>query len=544
MRMKHLKLTLLSLLMPLAFLSSNAVAIQDTLSTIEDGWSSPEAGGGLLGFSDVFRGGAQVRYPHNTVQLISIEPPRMNIGCGGIDVSLGSYSVLSSDEFVNFLENIARTMPAYAVRLGIAMLCPSCERIMADLQDITQQMHQMSLNSCQWSERGYQAARRTTENVRTQMRDQVANDNDAAYADRSAALVGAEDKSTYELLKDIESKPDQERMRALIEDVGLGFDTMMAVRHAENPDQLEFIPALLGGKVQDVDTDENKKESRIKNVQTLPGIISPRALVHLYMYGAHSVRGDQVYFYRCQDEDFNKNPKDTICMTPLITHIRQSQWYINGSAGDKVEFAPQGPEYEFLRKHHEHLYRIGYFGVVYGTLYQAIRNIYEGKPLQTAIAVELPPNEYQAAGNGRMSFKSALSDKDIIDFVRTAPMDLMNLLTYAKYDFKHAVTLAERAAHRIALHYAKQDITANLLESGFSKLYIPAEVLESMNKKIGEVNQAITTIERTFDSVDSVAAQWSTDLNAVLESLYLEAMDKKIIDSMAYSQGMGAATFQ
>jgi len=46
----------------------------------------------------VLGGTIALRTPIRAVNLVSFDPPRFNAGCGGIDLSLGSFSFISSEQ--------------------------------------------------------------------------------------------------------------------------------------------------------------------------------------------------------------------------------------------------------------------------------------------------------------------------------------------------------------------------------------------------------------------------------------------------------------
>lgn len=82
------------------------------------------------------------------VQILSILPPSINAGCGGIDLFGGSFSFISMDRFVQLLRTIAANAAGYAFKMAIQAMCPSCADVMAKLQSIIQKLNGLTVNSC------------------------------------------------------------------------------------------------------------------------------------------------------------------------------------------------------------------------------------------------------------------------------------------------------------------------------------------------------------------------------------------------------------
>lgn len=83
------------------------------------------------------------------VQLLSVLPPSVAMGCNGIDLFGGSFSFISADQFIQLLRTIAANASGYAFKMALQAMCPSCDAAMSNLQGIIQKMNRMSVNSCQ-----------------------------------------------------------------------------------------------------------------------------------------------------------------------------------------------------------------------------------------------------------------------------------------------------------------------------------------------------------------------------------------------------------
>lgn len=83
------------------------------------------------------------------VQLVSMTAPSISVGCGGIDAFMGSFSFISKQQVVQALRSIASAAVGYAFKLALASMCPSCEKMMATMQDTMNALTSNNINSCE-----------------------------------------------------------------------------------------------------------------------------------------------------------------------------------------------------------------------------------------------------------------------------------------------------------------------------------------------------------------------------------------------------------
>lgn len=101
-----------------------------------------QSGGFLSG------GSLHVRAPVRNQQLVSMQLPNINVGCGGIDIQTGGLSYINSREFVNTLKSIGTGAASYAFMLGLQTVTPSIEGLLSKLKTAAQWANQLSINSC------------------------------------------------------------------------------------------------------------------------------------------------------------------------------------------------------------------------------------------------------------------------------------------------------------------------------------------------------------------------------------------------------------
>lgn len=96
----------------------------------------------------LYGGGYTLKVPNVKLTPFSIQAPKINAGCGGIDLTFGSLSFLSKDQFVKFVEGIMSASPGVAFDLALKTLCPSCAETLKSLENMANQINSMSLDSC------------------------------------------------------------------------------------------------------------------------------------------------------------------------------------------------------------------------------------------------------------------------------------------------------------------------------------------------------------------------------------------------------------
>lgn len=69
-----------------------------------------------------------------TDNLFSIQPPRIKVGCGGIDIFLGSFSFLNPEYLIEKAKRIIQAAPYFAFDLALSVLCHECAAAMKWIQ--------------------------------------------------------------------------------------------------------------------------------------------------------------------------------------------------------------------------------------------------------------------------------------------------------------------------------------------------------------------------------------------------------------------------
>jgi len=82
-------------------------------------------------------------------RLLSFVPPHIKSGCGGIDMYMGSFSFVNSEQLTQLLRAVSQNAMGYAFQLAIEGMCPTCAQVMTKLQKDIAHINQIMKNSCE-----------------------------------------------------------------------------------------------------------------------------------------------------------------------------------------------------------------------------------------------------------------------------------------------------------------------------------------------------------------------------------------------------------
>lgn len=94
-------------------------------------------------------GGISIRNNVHDQKLFHFDPPRIDAGCGGIDIHMGGFSFIKEEEFVASLKNIGSNALGYAFMLGLQTVAPSIANTMGILQSFANDVNAIGINSCE-----------------------------------------------------------------------------------------------------------------------------------------------------------------------------------------------------------------------------------------------------------------------------------------------------------------------------------------------------------------------------------------------------------
>ncbi len=103
---------------------------------------SSQTRGGFVG------GSASFRAPVRSVNLFTFDPPRLDLGCGGVDFFGGSFSFINADQLVALFRQIASNAIGVAFKRAINAISPDLGTLMENFQNKLQALNQAMKNTC------------------------------------------------------------------------------------------------------------------------------------------------------------------------------------------------------------------------------------------------------------------------------------------------------------------------------------------------------------------------------------------------------------
>lgn len=97
-----------------------------------------------------FLGGSGfVRTQVSDVNPVHVALPKVNVGCGGIDYTMGAINVVSKDEMKKALVNIAKSAGTHAFLLALETTSPLTSGVISKVQHWSNQLNAININSCE-----------------------------------------------------------------------------------------------------------------------------------------------------------------------------------------------------------------------------------------------------------------------------------------------------------------------------------------------------------------------------------------------------------
>ena len=84
----------------------------------------------------------------STDYLVSIQAPKLKLGCGGIDIFGGGFSYLNTDYLVQKLQNMIQAAPAIAFDIALQTLAEQIATSMKDFENIIDRLNQLNFDEC------------------------------------------------------------------------------------------------------------------------------------------------------------------------------------------------------------------------------------------------------------------------------------------------------------------------------------------------------------------------------------------------------------
>lgn len=95
-------------------------------------------------------GSSSIRFKEmpGTITPFHVTPPRFNVGCGGIDQTMGAFSYFNPEFLIEKLKAIGAAAPAFVYQMAFSALCKDCQNIMNELEKIANMVNGMNFDTC------------------------------------------------------------------------------------------------------------------------------------------------------------------------------------------------------------------------------------------------------------------------------------------------------------------------------------------------------------------------------------------------------------
>ncbi|MBN3262947.1 conjugal transfer pilus assembly protein TraH [Pectobacterium brasiliense] len=246
-----------------------------------------------------FTGGSvYLRNPVKNVQLISMQLPSLNAGCGGIDAYLGSFSMISGEEIQRFAKQIMSNAAGYAFDLALQTMVPELKQAKDFLQKLASDVNSMNMSSCQAAQGIIGGLWPVTQVSQQKICQDIAGETNMFSdwaASRQGCTVGGRGNSVTDRASD--QQKDQ-----VLKNKNLIWDALSVNHLFDSNRQLkELVMSTVGSIIFNKDG----------NVTILTPLVDNRDLVKILM------RGGTAKIYGCDE--------NTLCLSPGVADVSISE---------------------------------------------------------------------------------------------------------------------------------------------------------------------------------------------------------------------------
>ena len=94
-------------------------------------------------------GGFTMRTNNKSYNPASMTPPSLKMGCSGIDMYMGSFSLIAGDQLVQMAKNLGTQAASYGFQLALKTFAPQIENLLSKLRDMAMELNEFSVEDCQ-----------------------------------------------------------------------------------------------------------------------------------------------------------------------------------------------------------------------------------------------------------------------------------------------------------------------------------------------------------------------------------------------------------
>lgn len=96
----------------------------------------------------IYGGSMSLRAISSGINVVQFAPPRIDAGCGGIDIFFGSFSFINGAQFEQLIRSIAANAVGFAIKAAISQMCEPCGKLISELEAAMRELNAMAKNTC------------------------------------------------------------------------------------------------------------------------------------------------------------------------------------------------------------------------------------------------------------------------------------------------------------------------------------------------------------------------------------------------------------
>ncbi len=254
-------------------------------------------------------GGLNVRNQVYNSDLVNISLPRLDGGCGGIDIFTGGFSFISKDQLVTALKSTASNAASYAFLLGVETVSPQVANAMKQAQSWANTINGIGINSCE-NAMGLVGSAWPKSEASSQQVCRTAGSSTGVFED---FIEGRHKCSARSKQNEVISEIQEKNPDLIIGSSNLTWESIQQQKFlAENPELSHLFMTLVGTVVLQSNDNGSKIES-------YPAKATDETFLQALM------RGGETEVYRCVDI---KNDSKCLTINKKKTTIKaEDSWY-------------------------------------------------------------------------------------------------------------------------------------------------------------------------------------------------------------------------
>lgn len=246
-------------------------------------------------------GGVSIRNNVYNHDLANVSLPRIDAGCGGIDLHTGGFSFISKEQLVKAMKDTASNAASYAFLLGVETVSPQVANTMKQLQSWANTINGIGINSCENGMSLVSAAWPKSEAASQQICRTMGSSSGVfgSYIDGRHGCTASSKQN------EVTNRLQGKNKNAIIGPSNLTWEAIRQQKFLASNDELSYLFMTLVGTVI------TKKDDKGYRVDTYPAKATSEDFLRVLMQG-----GD-TEIYRCSDS------KDSKCLT-----ISKDKWKV------------------------------------------------------------------------------------------------------------------------------------------------------------------------------------------------------------------------